>query len=130
MKKRLVSLSIIWFLIFLTSCNSNNETTIVKDGTYVLQTEKEIGLSPRVTISGDYITFSYDPLSSYVPIGVYKIEKDLLTMMTDDGKYKYIFHIDGDKLFFQKDESSEVDLINERLGIKIINNAEFMLIED
>ncbi|MCT4542435.1 MAG: hypothetical protein N4A63_02700 [Vallitalea sp.] len=51
-------------------------------------------------------------------------------MTTNDKKYKYVFEIDGDKLIFMKNESSKVNLIDERFGIKIKNNAEFKLIEN
>jgi hypothetical protein len=131
MYKRVISLGIILVLIFFILYNYNNETASLKNGTYVLeQSVKETVLSPRITISGDEIIFSYDSLSSYLPIGVYKIEEDLLTMTTNDKKYKYVFEIDGDKLIFMKNESSKVNLIDERFGIKIKNNAEFKLIEN
>jgi hypothetical protein len=51
-------------------------------------------------------------------------------MTTKDGKYKYVFQIEGNKLIFQKNESSQVNLIDERFGIKITNNAEFKLIKN
>lgn len=115
-------------LLFLTSCNSNNDTTTLKDGTYVLQQAgAEVVIPPRVTISGDNISFTYDSLSSYLPLGVYTIEENVITMTTNDGLYKYVFRVDGNKLFFRKNESSEVKLIDNRLGIKIIDNAEFKL---
>lgn len=131
MNKRSVSIIIVFALIFLIFCNYKNETTSLKDGTYVLeQSIKESVASPSITISGDEIIFSYDLLSSYLPAGEYKIEEDLLTMTTKDGKYKYVFQIEGNKLIFQKNESSQVNLIDERFGIKITNNAEFKLIEN
>lgn len=131
MKKGLIGLIIVMALLFLTSCNSNNDRTTIKDGTYVMvQTGTEGILSPRVTISNEKISFSYDSLSSYLPIGVYTIEKDVLTMITNDGRYKYVFQIDGDKLIFQKNKSSKVNLIDESIGIKIVDNAEFKRIEN
>jgi hypothetical protein len=56
-----------------------------------------------------------------------KIWGDKLTMITDDGKLKYVFLIDRDKLIFQKDESSEVNLIDDRFGVKITDNEKFEL---
>jgi len=115
-------------LLLLTSCNSNNDTITVKDGTYVLeQSGTEAAISPCVIISDDNISFTYDSLSSYLPVGVYTIEEDKLTMMTNDKFYKYIFRIDGDELIFQKNESSEVKLTDDRIGIKLTNNAVFKL---
>ena len=85
---------------------------------------------PWVTISDDNITFSYDPLSSYMPIGSYSIEDGKLTMTTDDNKYSYVFELDGDNLIFKKDESAAVKLIDDRLDIKVTNNARFHRKED
>lgn len=128
MKRIGVSLIMVLILLFLSACNSSNVVISVKDGTYVLeQTETKAVTLPHVTISKDDISFTYDYLSSYLPYGTYTIEGNILTMTTTDGKYKYLFQVKGDKLIFQKDESSEVNLKDDRLGIKIIGNAEFKL---
>ncbi|OEF96357.1 hypothetical protein [Desulfuribacillus alkaliarsenatis] len=126
-----VSLIMVLFLLFLTACNSNSAITTIKDGNYILEkTDSEAAISPQVTISGNDISFSYDPLNSYLPVGVYTIEEKMLTMMTHDGLYKYVFNIDGDKLVFQKNISSEVNLTDYRLGISIADKAEFKLKEN
>lgn len=128
MKKIWVSLIMVLILLFFTACNFNNVTSTVKDGTYVLeQTETNAVTLPSVTVSNEDISFTYDYLSSYLPIGSYKIEENILTMKTSDGKYKYVFLIDKDKLIFQKDESSEVNLTDNRSEIKITDNAIFKL---
>ncbi|WP_461207787.1 hypothetical protein [Clostridium sp. DL1XJH146] len=128
MKRIWVSLIMILVLLFSTGCNSNNIPSTVKDGTYVLeQTETDTGILPRITISSEDISFTYDFLSSYLSIGTYKIEGNILTMTTNDEKYKYVFLIDSDKLIFQKDESSEVNLTDDRLRIKLTDNAIFKL---
>lgn len=128
MKKIWVSLIMVLILLVFTACNFNNVTSTVKDGTYVLeQTATNAVIIPSVTVSNEEISLRYDPLSSYLPIGSYKIEGNILTMTTNDGKYKYVFLIDRDKLIFQKDESAEVNLIDDRLGIKITDNAIFKL---
>lgn len=128
MKKIWVSLIMVLILLVFTACNFNNVTSTVKDGTYVLeQTATNAVILPSVTVSNEEISLRYDPLSSYLPIGSYKIEGNILTMTTNDGKCKYVFLIDRDKLIFQKDESAEVNLIDDRLGIKITDNAIFKL---
>ncbi|SET64457.1 hypothetical protein SAMN05660297_03026 [Natronincola peptidivorans] len=133
MKRTLVSLIMVLVLLFLTSCNTTNDIITLKDGTYILeQTGPEAAMapiSPWITISDVNISFVYDSLSSYLPVGAYTIEENVLTMMTNDGLYKYVFQIDGDKLIFLKEESSEVKLTDDRLGIKITDNAEFKLQE-
>ncbi len=131
MKRTWINMIMVLILLFLTACNSNNHTTTVKYGTYVLeQIGTEAVAFPKVTISGDDILFTYDGLSSYLPFGTYTIENDILTMITNDRKYKYVFQIDGDKLVFQENESAKVNLTDNRFGIKITDNSEFKLKEN
>ena len=131
MKKIIVSLIMVLIFSLLSACNSDGEIVTIKNGTYVLeQSNTEFVVSPYVTISDDDISFSYDLLSSYWPHGTYTIEEDILTMTTDDGRYKYIFRMDNDKLIFQKNESSSVKLIDSRLGFEITDNAEFKYKDD
>jgi len=128
--KRTWAILIIMIALFLTACNSNNEKITVKVGTYVLeQTETESTFLPYVNISDNDITFTYDFLSSYLPHGTYTIEDDILTMITDDNQYKYVFQVDGDKLIFQKNKSSDVNLTDARFGISLTDNAIFKLKE-
>lgn len=129
--KRTWVILIIIIVLLLTACNSNNEKTTVKVGTYVLeQTETDGALLPNVNVSDNDITFTYDCLSSYLPHGTYTIEDDILTMITDDNQYKYVFQVDGDKLIFQKNKSSKVNLTDARFGISLTDNAIFKLKEN
>jgi hypothetical protein len=131
MKRVSIILIMALLLSFLTACSTSNNTTTLKDGIYLLEhTGVKTVLFPSVTISDDNITFTYDFLSSYLPIGTYKIKDNILTMITDDGKYKYVFQVDGDKLLFKENESSMINLIDDRFGIKITDNAEFKLKDD
>lgn len=128
MKKTWISLIMVLIILLLTGCNSNNDTHTVENGTYILvQEAAETAFVPYVTISDDTISFSFDPLSSYWPLGSYSIEDDKLTMTTDDNMNTYVFQIDGDNLIFQKDESSSVRLIDSRIGAKVIDQSEFHL---
>lgn len=131
MKRISVSLILFLFMSFLAACNSNSDTAALKYGTYVLEhTGTKAGVLPSVTISDDNISFTYDAFSSYLPIGTYTTKSDILTMITDDGRYKYVFQVDGDKLLFKRNESSEVNLTDDRFGIKITDNAKFKLKEN
>lgn len=113
-------------LLILVACSSDEETSVLKDGNYVLEQKgDEEVLSPHVTISEDSMLFSYDSLSSYLLYGNYTIDEDILIMTTYDKKYSYVFQIDGDKLIFQEKESSSVSLIDSRFGGKITDKAEF-----
>lgn len=128
MKKACLGISIVLILLSLLGCNSDNNIITVKNGNYVMEHEEiESVLLPRVTVTDDEILFAFDMLSSYLPLGTYSITEDILTMTTNDNKYTYIFQIDGDNLIFQKDESSTVSLIDDRLGVKVIDKAIFHL---
>ena len=117
-------------LLLLTSCNINDETTTVENGTYVMQHEASEGaILPRVTISDDQISFSYDMLSSYLPVGTYTIEDHRLTMLTDDKSHQYVFQIEGETLVFLESQSSAVKLMNDKIGVAITDQAVFQLKE-
>jgi len=128
MKKIILSLIAVLVLILLASCTIKNDTSTVKEGTYEMEHEtSEVPISPQLTISEDRISFSYDLLSSYFPVGSYTIENPRLTMMTDDKLYQYTFEINGDSLVFLQNESSAVKLLNKRMGIAITDQAVFTL---
>ena len=130
MKKNIFLIIMIAFL-FLIAYSSGKEKIDIKDGTYYLeQIERESIMVPSVTIKKESISFSYDMLSSYFAIGQYTVEKDILTMTTNDNIYKYVFKIDGNQLIFKANESSEVKLIDARLGLEIKDNAVFKLVEE
>jgi len=82
---------------------------------------------PSVTIKKDSISFTYDLFSSYLSIGQYTVEKNTLTMTTNDDNYKYVFQVEDNKLIFKANKSSEVKLINTKLGIEIKNDSVFKL---
>lgn len=131
MKKTLISFIMVLIFLLISGCNSNNDTDTVKNGTYIMEQEDtEAVLLPYVTISDDEFLFSYDLLSSYLSNGTYSKDDDILTMTTYDNKYIYVFQIDGDNLFFQKNESSSINLIEGRLGVKVTDKAKFHLKAD
>jgi len=117
-------------ILSLSGCNQDNKE-IVKNGIYVMvQEDTQEALLPRIIISHDEIVFSYDLLSSYMPYGTYLLEDDLLTMNTDDNRYEYVFQIDGDKLIFLENESSSLQLTDDRFGAKVTDKAIFRLKKD
>lgn len=130
MKKYGIRILAVLLLLMLAGCKSSEDTPTVKNGSYIMEHDGEIFLSPSVTIADDTFTFFYDPLSSYMPIGNYTVEEDILTLTTDDKKYHYVFRIDGNSLIFQKEESSTVRLIDERLGVEVMDQAVFHYTEE
>lgn len=128
MKRKLKNSFILLLLIVFTGCTNNSEMTTVINGKYILQSNVEANEKlPYINISDNEITFYYDPLSSYIPIGTYIIRDNLLMMKTNDEKYNYTFQIKGDVLIFQEDMSSEIKLTNEKFGNNVVNNAEFKI---
>lgn len=128
LKKRLTGIIIILVLIALSACNASDKSIAIKNGTYYYeQSGEEQGFSPYVTISDHDIIFSYDALSSYMPIGTYTVEDNILTMRTDDKNYTYVFQLKKDQLVFLKDDSSALTLIDHKTGIEITDHAEFNL---
>lgn len=75
------------------------------------------GLGPSLYLAQDNrFVFTYNILSSYLGVGIYSMENQIVTANTDDGKYTYVFHIleDG-SLLFDVDKSAEVLVIKEDL---------------
>jgi len=128
MKRSYIYLVMLLMLILLAACNGREDTTTVKKGIYLMEHEaSEEGIAPRVNIGDDGISFMYDLLSSYFPVGTYEIEEKRLIMTTDDKLHTYTFEIDGDHLVFQAGESSRVNLLNNRIGIEVTDQAVFKL---
>lgn len=128
MKKMCISFIIVLFFL-LSGCNKN-DTVTVKNGTYVLMTN--VGFSPCITITDDGCYIG-DLLSSNFNNGVsgtYVIDDNTLTMTTDDNKYIYVFQVDGDSLIFCKNDSSSLNVINDRVGDEITDDAIFNLLND
>ncbi len=127
MKKICTCILLIIFLVLLSACHNDSSSDKVENGTYILdQKESDEGeVLPYINIEENKMVFSYNLLSSYLPYGTFTVKDGMLTMTTDDKKYTYVFQIDGDNLIFQKDKSSSVNLIDDRLGTKLTDQAKF-----
>lgn len=138
----------IFMLSVLTGCTNNK--SIVETPQIVLETNKSIEsvqndtkiyvlnsdkneFIPELVLNtkDNTFSFSYDVLSSYLAVGTYIESQERLELITDDGKYHYIFDIvDESTLKFNKDESSNVTLIDNRMGIELSNGTEFIMMTD
>ncbi len=75
-------------------------------------------------------SFSYDPLSSYLSVGTFEKNEDLLTCRTSDGKYTYSFLVrDDTTLVFDAAGSSPLRLTDDRFGALPEDGSEFLLRE-
>ena len=118
--------SVIMPVFFLLICTSCSTKSTISQGTYLLQAQENTGaILPSVTIDGENIMFSFDPLSSYANIGGFTIEKDRLIMTSSDKRYTYVFEINEESLYFLEDESSDIHLTDPRIGYEISDFAEF-----
>jgi uncharacterized membrane-anchored protein len=109
-RERLLIFITIMILSFMSGCSSNNTATEsnLPLGVYVLQKTDE-PVKPNVVLKdNNQFVFNYSVLSSYLPIGTYKIDNNNLILKTDDGEFEYIFLIKDNTLVFNKGESSSI----------------------
>lgn len=143
MKKLLIIISI--FVLILSGCspeetakrretwNTFLDTPLYANhsGIYTMQTEnKDSAFVPSINLDmkNKKFTFSYDPLSSYLPTGTVTQKGGELILTTDDGKYTYTFRIvNTSTLRFLKDKSSSVELTDPELGIQVENLSLFIV---
>ena len=111
MKKTIIMILLLLILIsVLVGCSKNSKTTgqHISVGIYVMQ-ESEEPLKPSVSLEEhNQFSFNYSALSSYIPKGTYEVDNGILTLKTDDGKYKYLFKIKDNTLIFNATKSSEI----------------------
>ena len=108
--KRLVIILIASLLLLGTvACSAKNEPEALPDPirVYAYRDSENIML-PSVTLYEDNtFTFSFSTVSSYIGIGTYTVEDDVLTLNTDDGNYTYTFIMKDDTLIFDAERSSK-----------------------
>lgn len=77
--------------------------------TYTLKNLDDTDNYTSVMFSDGKFTIGFSPSSSYIGVGDYSVNGDVLTLSTNDGNYVYNFHIKdgGNKLVFSDDGSSE-----------------------
>ena len=96
--------------------------------TYTLVPDETDLPLPTLTLDQEEGTFSfaYDVLSSYLAVGTYEINGDKVELTTEDGTFHYTFYsADEDTLRFSADESSDVQLTDNRIGAVITDGAVF-----
>ncbi len=96
--------------------------------TYTLVSDETDLPLPTLTLDqeGGTFSFAYDVLSSYLAVGTYEINGDKVELTTEDGTFHYTFYsADEDTLRFSADESSDVQLTDNRIGAVITDGAVF-----
>ena len=109
MKRVLPILLALLFLLGATACAGKPDAEPFYDPVrvYAYRDSENIML-PSVTLYEDNtFTFSFSAISSYIGIGTYTVEDDVLTLNTDDGNYTYTFIMKDDTLIFDAERSSK-----------------------
>lgn len=80
--------------------------------TFIMQPSSDgESVSSLILYSNSTFSFSYDPLSSYLPYGHYEMKDGMITCKTSDGLYTYVFDIiNDDEIQFNAGSSSEVNM--------------------
>lgn len=143
MKK--LSIFLLLFILLLSGCspeetakrreswNTFLDTPLYANhsGIYTMRTENTDSTfipSLNLDMKNKKFTFSYDPLSSYLPAGTVTPKGGELIMTTDDGKYTYTFRIVNTRVLrFLKDKSSNVELSYEDYGTQVEDLSLFVV---
>lgn len=100
-------------------------------GIYTMQTEnKDSTFVPSINLDmkNKKFTFSYNPLSSYLPTGTVTQKGGELIMTTDNGKYTYTFKIvNTNMLRFLKNKSSSVEPTDTNFVVQVEDLSLFVL---
>lgn len=88
----------------------NESTTEHKktDGsiTYTLESSSEY-IKPYINLKNGRFVFFTSVYSSYLCEGEYELTNDKLTLKSNDGRYTYVFNVDGENMVFDAKNSSE-----------------------
>lgn len=109
------------------SIEAKSDST-VDDAALFQDSEEDIMFVPYLTLDAEENTFVFcvDCLGSYLPYGSYTIKDDVLTATTDDGLYTYKFKVvDGKRLEFMEEGSSEISYVEEGLSVNVRDGVVF-----
>ena len=101
-----------------------------RNGVYHMSVPPETIDVPSLLLDAESASFSfgYDALSSYLSIGSYEQDGSVLRCVTADGLYTYLFRVVNETtLAFIEEGSSEVRLIDARLGAPVVDGSVFLL---
>lgn len=91
--------------------NKKPQTDTVQDDTvqeYVYYGSREIVKPTLVLKSDGTFVFNYSSYSSYIAVGKYTQEENILTLVTDDGQNTYTFDVTEDGFSFDAFNSSDI----------------------
>ena len=100
-----------------------------RSGVYRMSAPPETVIAPSLTLDteGNTFLFSYDVLSSFLPIGTFAQEDDVI-ICTGDATHTYLFRVVNETtLAFIEKGSSPVTLTDERIGAPVADGSVFLL---
>lgn len=131
MKKCISFITVLFCILILMACNKS-DTSVITSGSYTMGLSQEQQNNEKIapTISIDTkqksFIFCYDVLSSYMNIGKYEINDNILTCITSNNKYHYVFEIiDENTLCFVEEQSSKITIFDTTFGVVPQNGAVF-----
>ena len=113
--------------LVLTGCAPRAITP--RDGVYRMSVPPETVIAPSLTLDAEANTFlfSYDVLSSFLPIGTFSQKDDVITC-EGDAAHTYLFRVVNETtLAFIAEGSSPVTLTDDRLGEPVLDGSVFLL---
>ena len=100
-----------------------------RGGVYRMSAPPETVIAPTLTLDTEAGTFlfSYDVLSSFLPVGTFTQEDDVVTC-AGDATHTYLFRVVNETtLAFIAEGSSPVTLTDDRLGEPVLDGSVFLL---
>lgn len=114
--------------LLLTACAARTVTP--RSGVYAMSAPPESQTVPSLTLDMEAGTFlfSYDTLSSYLPVGACAQDGGVIVCVTDDGLYTYLFRVvNSTTLAFIAEGSADVSLSDARTGEPVVDGSVFLL---
>lgn len=101
MKKKVIFIVLIFIVVLVVAagCSNQNKIEELKIGKYVMQDTKVEDWAWVLLKEDNKFEFNRDLATSYLPMGTYSIEDNILTLESNVNE-EYKFTIDGDKLIF------------------------------
>ncbi len=132
MKKYIVFITTLFCILMLMACNKSDTSITITSGNYKMELSQEQQngekIAPVITINTDdkSFLFSYDVLSSYLTIGTYEVNGNVLIATTSDEKYHYVFEIiDKNTFSFLEEQSSKITVFDTAFSVVPQNGAVF-----
>ncbi len=88
--------------------NKDENVPLHQSYTYPMESDWSWFYSPGILLDAEdrSCSIGFSPFSSYMGVGEYKVEGNLLFLETTDGKYQFYFEIAGENLIYIREKSS------------------------